>query len=122
MILPFDLWSADNGNVMARVPRAFVHQGQLDREVRKAVEKLPRQWVVRVSHNIGIDSTGEPSVFFRVVLTDLASSKERLAEVTSSISEAIFDQLRPYENWGLTPYFSFRSKSEQDKRHDLEWA
>jgi hypothetical protein len=30
--------------------------------------------------------------------------------------------LRPYENWGLTPYFSFRSQSEQAMRSDLAWS
>jgi hypothetical protein len=30
--------------------------------------------------------------------------------------------MRPYENWGLLPYFSFRSKSEQEKRNDPEWV
>ena len=107
---------------MPTVPKGFVHQNQLDREVEKSVAKLSTLEVVRVRHSIGVDSTGEPSIFFRIVLTDSASKADRLAEVTDRIAGTLFDRLRPHENWGLLPYFSFRSKSEQDKRNEPEWA
>jgi len=29
-------------------------------------------------------------------------------------------RFRPQENWGLLPYYSFRSNSEQEKRNDPE--
>ena len=107
---------------MPIVPIGFVHQGQLDREVEKAVAKLSTREVVRVSHSVGVDSTGEPAIFFRIVLTDSASKADALADVTGHVSATLFDELRPHENWGLIPYFSFRSKSEQDKRNEPEWA
>lgn len=107
---------------MPIVPTGFVHQGQLDSEVEKAVAKLSGRDVVRVRHSIGVDSTGEPAIFFRVVLTDLASKADALADITGRVSATLFDELRPHENWGLIPYFNFRSKSEQEKRNDPEWA
>jgi hypothetical protein len=42
--------------------------------------------------------------------------------VTDRIGTIVFDEVRPLENWGLLPYFSFRSKSEQEKRNDPEWT
>jgi len=104
------------------VPAGFVHQGQLDHELKNAIAKLPDREVVRVRHSIGVDSTGDPAIFFRIVLTDLASKTDSLAEVTGRLSGTLFDELRPHENWGLIPYFNFRSNSEQENRNDPEWA
>lgn len=107
---------------MPIVPAGFVHQAQLDRDIEGAVRKLPKKDVVRVKHSVGWDSTGEPSIFFRIVLTDSASQDHNLADVTSRISAALFDELHPHENWGLIPYFSFRSESEQAARQDPDWV
>jgi len=106
---------------MPMVPSGFVNQAQLDAEIKKTVRKLGNE-VVRVNYSLGIDSSGEPALFFRVVLSDPATKEDKLAEVTHRISTILFDELRPYENWGMFPYFSFRSKSEQAIRKDLEWA
>jgi hypothetical protein len=103
------------------VPTGLVHQTQLANEIAKSIRKLGKE-VIRVNYILGTDSTGEPSIFFRIVLTDAASREDKLAEVTGRIETILFDAIRPYENWGLLPYFSFRSKSEQQKRNDPEWA
>ena len=106
---------------MPIVPSGFVNQAQLASEVAKAIPKLGRE-VVRVRHSIGEDTSGEPSIFFRIVLSDAASREDTLADVTGRIATVLFKEIRPYENWGLIPYFSFRSKSEQAKRNEPEWA
>lgn len=106
---------------MQMVPTGFVHQTQLADEIAKAKRKLGKE-IVRVNYSLGTDSTGEPSIFFRIVLTDAASREDKLAEVTGRVATILFDEIRPYENWGLLSYFSFRSKSEQEKRSDPEWA
>jgi len=103
------------------VPTGIVHRTQLADEIAKAIRKLGQE-AVRVSYSMGTDSTGEPSIFFRIVLTDAASREDKLTEVTSRIAAILFDEIRPQENWGLLTYFSFRSKSEQEKRNDPEWA
>jgi len=102
------------------VPTGSVQKTQLDTVIAKAIRKLGKE-TVRVNYSLGTDSTGEPSIFFRIVLTDAASREDRLAEVTSRIS-TILDEIRPQENWGLLSYFSFRSKSEQEKRDDPDWG
>jgi hypothetical protein len=106
---------------MSTVPAGFVHQTQLSNQIAKAVRKLGKE-AVHVNYSLGADSTGEPAIFFRIVLADAASREDKLAQVTGRIAATLFDELRPHENWGLLPYFSFRSKSEQEKRNDPEWA
>lgn len=86
---------------MPVAPIGFVHQNQLDHEVDKAVAKLSKQEVDRVRYNVGVDSTGELAIFFRIVLTDAASKADVLAEVTDHVSAILFNELHPYENWGI---------------------
>jgi hypothetical protein len=40
------------------VPSGFVHQGQLDAEIKNAIGKLGPE-AVHVTYNLGADSTGE---------------------------------------------------------------
>lgn len=110
----------DNGFVYA--PTGFVNQAQLARNADAAIWSLSPQEVVRVAYSIGHDSTDDPAIFFRIVLTDSASPEDRLADVTGRVASTLFNSVRPIENWGLTPYFSFRSFSEQKIRNDPEWS
>lgn len=78
--------------------------------------------VVRVRYDFGPDPTGDPAVFFRVLLTDAAAKRERLLQVTREIQRLIVRQIEPFEQWGVWPYFDYRSESEQNDLHDAEWA
>ena len=109
----------DNGVV--QVPTGFVNQAQLAQSVSAAIRSLNPQEVVHVAYSIGQDST-DPAMFFRIVLTDVASREDRLADVSGRVASALFNSIRPIEDWGLTPYFSFRSFSEQSMRNDPEWS
>ncbi len=104
------------------VPAGFVNQAELAQSVKAAIQSLNPQEVVHVAYSIGHDSTDDPAIFFRIVLTDAASREDRLADVTGRVASTLFDWIRPVENWGLTPYFSFRSYSEQRMRNDPEWS
>ena len=104
------------------VPTAFVNQAQLAQSVNAAIRSLNPQEVVHVAYSIGSDSTDDPAIFFRIVLTDAASREDRLADVSGRVASSLFNSIHPIENWGLTPYFSFRSFSEQDIRNDPEWS
>src|SRR5277367_4195028 len=105
------------------IPTGFINQTQLANAVEQAALKLRSgSEVVRVRHSTGVDTSGEPSIFFRIVLSDAASREATLADVTGNIATILFEEIRPYENWGLTPYFSFRSQSEQALRNEPEWA
>lgn len=99
---------------------ATVTQTQLDDEVRSAILKFGPD-VVNVKYNLGEDNDGDPSIFFRIVLTDSASREEVLADVSGDIVKTLYDELRPYEK-GLIPYFRFRSQSEYVMMNDRAWA
>jgi|SRR5271168_835275 len=103
------------------VPAGYINQTLLASSVAQAVEKLGSD-VVRVRHSVGADTDGDASIFFRIVLTDAASRRERLGDVIGRIEKIVFDEIHPYENWGLIPYFRFRSQSEATVLDDPAWA
>jgi hypothetical protein len=107
---------------MPVTPSGFVQQQQLTDEINGAVRKLDAADVSHVVFAIGEDSTGDPGLFFRIVLTDAASSIDHLSDVADRVSSTLTDLLHPLENWGLIPYFSFRSYSEQHALNDPEWS
>lgn len=106
---------------MPHTPTGFVNQAQLANAIAQVVPKLGEE-IVRLRHSIGSDTSGEPAIFFRIILPDAAIHEATLADVTGRIATTLFEELRPYENWGLIPYFSFRSNSEQILRNDPDWA
>jgi hypothetical protein len=106
---------------MPMVPSGFVHRGQLDAEVQNAIRKLGPE-VVDVTYKVRPDSTGEPAIFFRIVLADAATRKNIITETTGRIVNSILNELRPIENWGLHPFFNYRSQSDQQRRNDPQWA
>jgi hypothetical protein len=114
-----ELAASDNGD-MPMVPAGYVHLGHLDAVVKEAASLLGPE-VVHVTYRTGPDSTDEPSIFFRIVLTDAAIREETIVSVTRRIADVLLAAVRPLENWGLRPYFNYRSKSEQDQRRDPDW-
>ncbi len=105
---------------MPIVQSGLVNQSQLTKIVDQSIRKLGKE-AVRVNFNIGEDTGGDPSIFFRIVLTDSASAEATLWDVTNRIEAKLNQEIHPLENWGLIPYYSYRSKSEQAKRNDPEW-
>ncbi len=101
------------------VPTGFVNQTEMANAVQAAAKLLGSE-VVRLRHTIGTDTSGDPAIFFRIVLADWAVDEDTLADVTGKIANTIVDDLRPYERWGLVPYFSYRSDSEQST--EREWV
>jgi len=75
-----------------------------------------------VRHTIDADTSGDPAIFFRSILADWAVDENTLADVTGTIARILVEQIRPIENWGLIPYFSFRGNAEQSMRTNPEWA
>jgi hypothetical protein len=96
-----------------RVPKAYVEQAQFEKAVARAVRDLAPD-LVSVTPTFGEDWSGEPAVFFMVILADSATSRDRLLNASNKVSQAILDRVQPVEQWEVFPYFNFRSKSEQD--------
>lgn len=99
--------------------RGYVDQKQLALGVARAVTALAPD-VVRIRFNLGEDWVGAPAIFFRVVLSNSASKRPNLSEVSRRVSHEILREIDVEES-GLNPYFNFRSLSEQAEMKEAEW-
>jgi len=92
---------------------------QLNAVVSQVVGELyPDVQYIRFS--IEDDWTGEPRLFFRVVLSDDVYPSGRLREVTGRVRNRLSELVIP-ELEALPPYFSFRGMSEQLALKTPEW-
>jgi hypothetical protein len=103
------------------LPRAFLQREQFAAAVAE-IERQLDPHVVRIRYSLGDDWSGEPAVFFRIVLPDAATRRDLLLESANRVSDAIERQIEPMEEWGVLPYFSFRSQSEQEQLNEPAWA
>jgi hypothetical protein len=76
--------------------------------------------VVRIRLRDGRDWSDGPALYFRVVLSDEASRRDRLSEVVERVKKKVVDELR-LDELEHFPYFRFRSQSEQAKLPDPAW-
>jgi hypothetical protein len=102
------------------VPRGFVDQTLIASGVKRAAAALSPD-VVRIRYSLGEDWSGDPSIFFRVVLSDDASRETRLRETTRRAATEILKEVA-VEELGLQYYFNFRSLSEQASFNEEAWA
>ena len=102
------------------IARAFAQQPQFFAAVAKASSGLPHS-VVSVTPSFGTDWNGESAVFFQIVLAD-GTPRGQLLNLTKQISQAIVRQVQPLEEWGVLPYFNFRTQSEQARIKELTSA
>ena len=103
------------------ITRAEAQDTAFAEAVEKVVANLGPN-VIRVRYNFAPDSTGDPGVFFRVLLTDEAAKRERLFAITQEIQHATVWGVEPFEQWGVWPYFNYRSESEQNAMQEAIWA
>jgi len=75
---------------------------------------------VRIRLKIAEDWSGHPAMYFRVILSDEASRKDGLAEVTGRVKQRLFGELG-LAAFNHIPYFRFRSESEQATLRDTAW-
>lgn len=71
--------------------------------------------VVNLRYSVDNDWSGDPAIFFRITLSDDAARREVLSQTSRRVMDFITQRLDPFGQWGLIPYFSFRSQSEQAK-------
>lgn len=103
------------------IPRAYAQPAEFEKAFRDIVSRLGPN-VVHVRYSFGNDWTGEPSVFFKIVLSDDASARGRLFDVTNQIATTIVREVEPMEQWGVLPYFNYRSRTEQAELQEAAWA
>lgn len=102
------------------VPKAYVDQKQIDTLVREAESRLAPD-VARIRYSLDEDWSGDPAIYFRVVLRDQAAARENLLAVTKRVKSAVRAQVKPDE-LGVLSYFNFRTVSEQAQLQDPDWA
>jgi len=102
------------------VPAVFINQREVETAVLRAMDVLAQK-VVRIRYELGSDWTGDPAIFFRIVLTDAAASEPRLNNIANHVSLVLTREVRPEEH-GLNAYFNFRSESEQAQLNEPAWA
>ena len=91
-------------------------QEQVDRIARDLAPD-----VVRIRLDVTTDWTGDPALYFRVTLSDEASRRRPLRQITGLVRAKVAEELRLKE-FDHHPYFRFRSYSEQAKLQDPVWA
>jgi hypothetical protein len=90
-------------------------------KVDEVARKFPGE-VVRIRHSFSRDWDGDAAIYFRVLLTDQARRDHRLSELTERIGNTLVHDLALYQQFSeYIPYFSYRTKTEQDQRNDPEW-
>ncbi len=105
---------------MAIVASGLVNQRKISAGVERAAKALSAD-VVRIRFDLEDDWTGNPSLFFKIVITDQASRPEKLREVSQRVTRKIMSEAK-VDQTGLQAYFSFRNQSEHAKMKDPEWA
>ena len=103
------------------VPTGFISRTEVEKAIDQVIAKLGPE-VVRVRYNIGEDWTGDPALYFRVVLSDSVSGDVKtFVDTAARVRETFFEQLQPLENWGLFPHVNFRSNAEEGELKDPKW-
>ena len=102
------------------IARAFAQQPQFFAAVSNAASALPHP-IVSITPSLGADWNGESAVFFQIVLPD-GTPRDQLLNLTKQISQLIVQQVQPLEEWGVLPYFNFRTQSEQARIKEPSWA
>lgn len=95
------------------LPRGLAQPTELIKQLN-ALAPYP-SGVVNLHYTVDDDWSGEPAIFFSITLSDEAARQEVLSQNSRRITEYVKQRIDPIGQWGLIPYFNFRSQSEQEK-------
>ncbi len=101
------------------VPAAVVHRAELDSAVENVARTLAPD-LVRIRYDLAEDWSGDLAIFFRVLLSDDASSRERLHEAATRVREQL-ERHVDFQELGVFPYHNFRGAAEQAVLRDAAW-
>lgn len=105
---------------MSTVLGNLVNYRLLEAEIQAALSKLGPE-AVHATYRFGRDHDDVPSIFFRITIDDDSAREENITDVTSRMVLTLMDEIHPIENWGLHPYFNFRSQYDRQRRPDPDW-
>jgi len=95
------------------LPRGVAQQWELAKRLDALAPYPPG--AVNPRYTIENDWSGDPAIFFWITLSDEAARREVLSRNSRQIMDVITQRIDPVGQWGLIPYFNFRSQSEQAK-------
>ena len=101
------------------LPSGATNTLAIDRAVAEVVTQLAPD-VAYIRYDIGWDWSGDPAIYFRVVLSDEAG-RQRLMEVADEVVRRLAERL-DFQSMGLYAYHNFRSVSEQAVLREEAWA
>jgi hypothetical protein len=101
------------------VRTGVVDQEKLEEAVSAVAKLLDTREVRRIRFTLGPNVHGEPSIFFAILLTPYATNDSRFADVTGRVTTTLFDELQPFNRWGLQSYFNFTANPSHFK--DPRW-
>jgi hypothetical protein len=95
-------------------------QPEINAAVTDVVNELSPS-VRKIRFDIDQDWSGQWAIFFRVLLSDDASQPKNLREIAPRVVWRMSERLDLGE-FGLFPYFNFRSEAEQALVNEPAWA
>ena len=93
------------------LPRGVAQPTELIKQLNALAPFPPG--VVNLRSTVDDDWSGDPAIFFWITLSDDAARQAVLSQTSRQITDFITQRLDPIGQWGLIPYFNFRSQSEQ---------
>jgi hypothetical protein len=93
------------------LPRGIAQPTELAKQVNALAPLL--SGVMNLRYTVENDWSGDPAIFFWITLSDEAADRPVLSRTSRDITNFITERLDPIGQWGLIPYFNFRSQSEQ---------
>jgi hypothetical protein len=101
------------GEMKMILPRGVAQPAELVKHLN-ALAPFPAG-VVNLRYTVDNDWSGDPAIFFWITLSDEAARPAVLSQNSRRIIDFFTQRLDPVGQWGLIPYFNFRSHSEQAK-------
>jgi hypothetical protein len=103
------------------LPKGILEREKLDAAIAE-IKPLLGKDVVRLKHTIEENWSGQPSIYFRILLTDRAAKPPGMYKTARRIEHIIEEHIDPINSWDLIPYYRFRSQSEQKMLKEAAWA
>ncbi len=97
---------------MAYLARGIAQASELVKRFNQ-LANVPIPGIVKWRYTFENDWSGDPAIFFWVTLTDEASKPKNRRQAKTAFISAINNHVDLPGEWGLLPYFNFRSQSEQ---------
>jgi len=93
---------------------------QINAAIEKVIGELSPA-VRRIRYEFGDDWTGQPVIFFKVLLSDEAATMENLRKIAPLVRTRLFDECFA-SDLGLFPHVNFRTETEYAAHPEPAWA